>query len=58
MSRQFITARFSLTDARAYTYHNDGEAVAPGPKSDRLQQRAGPLHQRGHGAAGAPDVVA
>lgn len=30
MARQYISARFSPEDFRAYTYHNDGEPVAIG----------------------------
>lgn len=30
--RQYLTAKFSPDDERAYTYHNDGEPLAPGER--------------------------
>jgi len=32
VTRQYLTAKFSSADTRAYTYHNDGEPVACGDK--------------------------
>ncbi|MGE4321966.1 MAG: hypothetical protein AB7E60_02930 [Sphingobium sp.] len=29
-SRQYIACKFRITDARSYTYHNDGEPLAVG----------------------------
>lgn len=29
-ARQFVKCKFHRFDTRTYTYHNDGEAVAPG----------------------------
>jgi hypothetical protein len=29
---QYLTAKFSADEKRAYTYHNDGDPVAPGDR--------------------------
>jgi hypothetical protein len=32
MPRQFVACQFKPGEGRAYTYHNDGEPVAPGDR--------------------------
>lgn len=33
MTRQYLTAKFREGDRRTYTYHNDGEPLAPGDRA-------------------------
>lgn len=30
MARQYVAVKFNASDRRTYTYHNDGQPVAPG----------------------------
>ena len=39
-NRQYVACKFRETDARSYTYHNDGEPLAPGDWA-KVEDRGG-----------------